>query len=36
MLIGVRSTEQGWTNNVYRYDGLAARVSALESSGLTC
>jgi RHS repeat-associated protein len=35
MLTGVRSTEQGWTDNVYRYDGLASRVSTLESGGLT-
>jgi RHS repeat-associated protein len=35
MLTGVRSTEAGWTDNVYRYDGLASRVSTLESGGLT-
>ncbi len=35
MLAGVRSTEAGWTDNVYRYDGLASRVSTLESSGFT-
>ncbi len=35
MLVGVRSTEAGWTDNVYRYDGLASRVSTLESSGFT-
>jgi hypothetical protein len=35
MLTGVRSTEQGWTDNVYRYDGMASRVSTLESSGFT-
>jgi len=35
MLADVRSTEQGWTDNVYRYDGLASRVSTLESGGFT-
>jgi RHS repeat-associated protein len=35
MMIGVRSTEAGWTDNVYRYTGLGSRVSTLESSGLT-
>jgi YD repeat-containing protein len=35
MMTGVRSTETGWTPNVYRYDGLASRVSTLESIGLT-
>ncbi len=35
MMVGVRSTEAGWTDNVYRYDGLASRVSTLESIGLT-
>jgi YD repeat-containing protein len=35
MLTGVRSTEDGWVDNVYRYDGLGARVSTLESTGLT-
>jgi len=29
------STGQSWTDNVYRYDGLASRVSTLESGGLT-
>ncbi len=24
MMVGVRSTEAGWTDNVYRYDGMAA------------
>ena len=35
MMVGVRSTEAGWTDNVYRYDGMASRVSTLESIGLT-
>jgi hypothetical protein len=35
MMVGVRSTEQGWTDNVYRYDGMASGVSALESTGFT-
>ena len=32
MMVGVRSTEAGWTDNVYRYDGMASRVSTLGSS----
>ncbi len=35
MMVGVRSTEGGWTDNVYRYDGTTSRVSTLESGGLT-
>jgi len=35
MLVGVRSTEGGWTDNEYRYDGLAARVSTVESAGFS-
>ena len=35
MMVGVRSTEQGWTDNVYRYDGMASRVSTLESAGFS-
>ncbi len=35
MMVRVRSTEPGWTDNVYRYGGLASRVSTLESIGLT-
>ena len=35
MLTGVRSTEEDWTDNIYRYDGLASRASTLESSGFT-
>ena len=35
MMVGVRSTEEGWTDNDYRYDGMASRVSTLESIGLT-
>jgi YD repeat-containing protein len=35
MMVGVRSTEQGWTDKEYRYDGMASRVSTLESTGLT-
>ncbi|MFO7955867.1 MAG: hypothetical protein R6X33_02070, partial [Candidatus Brocadiia bacterium] len=35
MMTGVRSTEQDWTENVYRYDGAGSRASTLESGGLT-
>jgi len=35
MMVGVRSTEQGWTDNVYRYDGMPSRVSTLESAGFS-
>ncbi len=35
MMVGVRSTEPGWKDNVYRYNGLGRRVSTLESVGLT-
>ena len=35
VLTGVRSDEEGWTDNVYRYDGGGARVATLESGGLT-
>jgi RHS repeat-associated protein len=35
MMVGVRSTEAGWTDNVYRYTGTGSRVSTLESIGLT-
>ncbi|MCD6365649.1 MAG: hypothetical protein J7M14_07210 [Planctomycetes bacterium] len=33
MMVGVRSTEGGWTDNEYRYDGLASRVCTVESGG---
>ena len=33
MLAGVRSTEQGWTDNEIRYDGLAMRASKVDSTG---
>jgi hypothetical protein len=35
MMVGVRSTEAGWTNNQYRYDGLTSRVCTVESAGFT-
>jgi RHS repeat-associated protein len=35
MLTGVRSTEQGWTDNEIRYDGLASRAELLDSTGTT-
>ena len=35
MMVGVSSAEAGWTDNVYRYDGMGGRVSTLESMGLT-
>jgi len=35
MMVGVRSTEAGWTENMYRYDGLASRVCTVESAGFT-
>ena len=33
MLVAVRSTEDGWTDNETRYDGLAMRASKLDSTG---
>jgi len=35
MLVGVRSTEQGWIDNEIRYNGLASRVSLVDSTGMT-
>ncbi|MBA7639902.1 hypothetical protein ES703_47563 [subsurface metagenome] len=35
MMTGVRSTEGGWTDNEYRYGGMASRVITLESGGFT-
>jgi len=35
MMTGVRSTEEGWTDNEIRYDGLAMRASNLDSTGFT-
>jgi RHS repeat-associated protein len=34
MLVGVRSTEDGWTDNEVRYDGLGSRASLFGSDGL--
>jgi len=33
MMTGARSTEGSWTNNEYRYDGLAMRAAKLDSTG---
>jgi len=35
MMVGVRSTEPGWTDNVIRYDGLASRAELVDSAGTT-
>lgn len=35
MMVGVRSTEAGGTDNEIRYDGLASRASLLDSGGMT-
>jgi len=35
MMISVRSTEDGWTDNEIEYDGLASRKSLIDSTGTT-
>ncbi len=35
MMVGVRSTEPGWPDNVIRYDGMASRAELVDSGGTT-
>jgi RHS repeat-associated protein len=35
MMVGVRSTEDGWTDSELRYDGLASRAELVDSTGTT-
>jgi len=35
MIVGVRSTEQGWTDSEIGYDGLASPASLFDSTGMT-
>jgi len=35
MLIGVRCTDPGWTDNEIRYDGMASRAAMADSTGMT-